>query len=74
MQTEKRLFLAFSSANPYDVQAEVKLPWITNFIFKSFINLKMIFHHPIFLNKGLTWTLKQSVACMMLMLDVLIYC
>lgn len=63
---------AFSSANPYDVQA--KLPWIYNFVFKSFINLKMIFLHPLFVSKGLTWSLNQPVACMMLMLDTLIYC
>jgi hypothetical protein len=71
---EKFVSVAFSSANPYDVQAKVKLPWISNFMFKSFINLKMIFLHPIFVNEGLTWALKQSVACMMLRLDVLIYC
>jgi len=45
--------VAFSSANPYDVQAKVKLSWISSFIFKSFINLKMIFLHPIFVNEGL---------------------
>jgi hypothetical protein len=44
---------AFSSANPYDVRAKVKLPWISNFMLKSFINLKMILLHPIFVNQRL---------------------
>ena len=44
--------VAFSSANPNDVQAKVKLPWISSFVFKSFINLKLIFFYPIFVNQG----------------------
>jgi len=45
--------VAISSANPYDVQAKVKLPWISIFMFKSFINLKMIFLHLVFVIQGL---------------------
>ena len=45
--------VAVSSANPYDVQAKVKLLWISNSVFKSVLNLKMIFLHPIFVNQGL---------------------
>ena len=43
--------VAFSSANPCDVQAKVKLPWTSNFMFKSFINLKMTFLLPIYVNQ-----------------------
>lgn len=53
----------FSSPNPNDVQAKVKLPWISNFVFKSFINLKLIFFYPIFVNQGLAMGTK-IVSCL----------
>jgi hypothetical protein len=60
---ETFLPVAFSSANPNDIQAKVKLPWISSFLFKSFINLKLIFLHPICVNQGLDLGTK-TVSCL----------